>query len=339
MKQQQQQQQQPCLLASLPTRIRFAVNFQCGSTGNIVFHFNPQFEDGGHVVCNTKTFGSWGPEEKKMQMPFQKGKCFEIRFQVRNEGFNVLVNGNYFVQYPHRIPFHEVDTITIEGIVQVSSINFQPPDYAWPPAPSTVITQIPGINFLPPVPRVPAFPNTLYTSQLYPLPFSTFIPGGLYPSRNIIVSGSILLTANMFTINLICGNDIAFHLNPRFTEKAVVRNTKINYTWGSEERSLPGFMPFTQGQPFTILIRCEMHCFKVSVNGQHQFDYNHRMKNLASINQLEPNSCYWNLLPESRGHVSPIFCISPLPDPVIPTQQALNKSLLCGIELRTPVIC
>ncbi|XP_051849168.1 galectin-9B-like isoform X2 [Antechinus flavipes] len=120
----------------------FAVNFQCGSTGNIVFHFNPQFEDGGHVVCNTKTFGSWGPEEKKMQMPFQKGKCFEIRFQVRNEGFNVLVNGNYFVQYPHRIPFHEVDTITIEGIVQVSSINFQPPDYAWPPAPSTVIMMV-----------------------------------------------------------------------------------------------------------------------------------------------------------------------------------------------------
>ncbi|XP_051848314.1 galectin-9-like isoform X2 [Antechinus flavipes] len=279
-----------CLPASPPTRIRFAVNFQYGFTGNnIAFHFNPRFENGGFVVCNTKQYGSWGPEERKMQMPFQKGKPFEIRFQVQNEGFNVLVNGNYFVQYLHRIPFHEVDTITIEGIVQVSYINFQPPDYAWPPAPSTVITQTvyPGINSAPPVPSAPAFPNTLCTSQLYPLPFSTFIPGGLYPFRNIIVSGSILLPANMFTINLRCGNDIAFHLNPRFTEKAVVRNTKINYTWGSEERSLPGFMPFTPGQPFMILIRCEMHCLKVSVNGQHQFDYNHRMKNLASINQLE----------------------------------------------------
>ncbi|KAM9005287.1 galectin-9 isoform X3 [Sarcophilus harrisii] len=255
---------------------RFSVNFQCGFTGNnIAFHFNPRFENGGFVVCNTKQFGSWGPEERKMQMPFQKGTPFEIRFQVQNEAFNVLVNGNHFVQYLHRIPFQQVDTISIEGIVQVSYINFQ------------TQTVYPAINSVPPVPSAPALPNTMYTSPLYPLPFSTLIPGGLYPSRNIIVSGSILLTADMFTINLRCGNDIAFHLNPRFKEKAVVRNTKINYSWGSEERSLPGFMPFIQGQGFTILIRCEMHCLKVSINGQHQFDYNHRMKNLGSINQLE----------------------------------------------------
>ncbi|XP_074119775.1 galectin-9-like isoform X2 [Sminthopsis crassicaudata] len=269
---------------------RFAVNFQCGFTGNnIAFHFNPRFENGGYVVCNTKTFGSWGPEERKMQMPFQKGTPFEIRFQVQNEAFIVSVNGNYFVPYLHRMPFHKVDNISIEGIVQVSYITFQPPNYAWPPAPSTVITQTiyPGINSVPPLPSAPPFPNSMYTSQLYPLPFSAMIAGGLYPSRNIIVSGSILLTANMFTINLRCGNDIAFHLNPRFTEKAVVRNTKINHSWGSEERSLPSFMPFIQGQPFTVHIRCEMHCLKVSVNGQHQFDYNHRMKNLSCINQLE----------------------------------------------------
>uniref|UniRef100_A0A4X2KPY8 Galectin n=1 Tax=Vombatus ursinus TaxID=29139 RepID=A0A4X2KPY8_VOMUR len=255
---------------------RFSVNFQHGFDGNnIAFHFNPRFESGGVVVCNTKQNGSWGQEERRMKMPFQKGAPFEIRFQVQSTDFKVIVNGNYFIQYQHRIPFHQVDTIAIEGIVQVSYINFQ--------------TQMlfPGIHSAPQMHGAPVFPSLPVTNQLYPLPFSTSIFGGLYPSRNIIVSGIILSAADKFTINLRCGNDIAFHLNPRFKENAVVRNTQINYSWGPEERGLPRSMPFTRGQPFLVQIKCEIHCLKVSVNGLHQFDYNHRIKNLCSINQLE----------------------------------------------------
>lgn len=57
-----------------------------------------------------------------------------------------------------------------------------------------------------------------------------------------------------FYINLCSGRDIAFHLNPRFDENAVVRNTQINSCWGSEERSLPRQMPFFRGQSFSV--RC-----------------------------------------------------------------------------------
>ena len=50
------------------------VNFQTGFSGNdTAFHFNPQFEEGGYVVCNMKQNGQWVPEERKTQMPFQKG--------------------------------------------------------------------------------------------------------------------------------------------------------------------------------------------------------------------------------------------------------------------------
>lgn len=55
-----------------------------------------------------------------------------------------------------------------------------------------------------------------------------------------------------FHINLCSGKDIAFHLNPRFDEYAVVRNTKINDLWGTEERSLNRRMPFVQGQSFLV---------------------------------------------------------------------------------------
>ncbi|XP_057571585.1 galectin-9 isoform X2 [Hippopotamus amphibius kiboko] len=268
---------------------RFAVNFQTGYNDNdIAFHFNPRFENGGYVVCNTKQRGSWGPEERKMQIPFQRGNPFELCFLVQSSEFKVTVNRNLFMQYAHRVPFHCVNTICITGAVQLSSISFQPPGI-WQansaPMTQTIIHTMqstPGQMF-----PNPMIPPMAYPNPTYPIPFFTSIPGGLYPSKSIIVSGTILPSARRFYINLRSGNDIAFHLNPRFDENAVVRNTQINSSWGSEERSLPRKMPFFPGQSFSVWIMCEGHCLKVAVDGQHLCEYYHRLKNLPAINNLE----------------------------------------------------
>nr|XP_014597533.1 galectin-5 [Equus caballus] len=120
-----------------------------------------------------------------------------------------------------------------------------------------------------------------------PMPFFTNIPGGLYASKSILVSGTILPVAQRFHINLHSGNDIAFHLDVRFDQNAVVRNTQINGTWGCEERNLSGKMPFTQGRSFLVRITCEAHCLRVEVNGGHLCEYEHRLQNLPNINKLE----------------------------------------------------
>ena len=105
---------------------RFVVNFQNSFNGNdIAFHFNPRFEEGGYVVCNTKQNGQWGPEERKMQMPFQKGMPFELCFLVQRSEFKVMVNKKFFVQYQHRVPYHLVDTIAVSGCLKLSFITFQ----------------------------------------------------------------------------------------------------------------------------------------------------------------------------------------------------------------------
>ncbi|MBW04536.1 Galectin-9, partial [Eschrichtius robustus] len=256
---------------------RFAVNFQSGYNDNdIAFHFNPRFEEGGYVVCNTKQKGSWGPEERKMQMPFQRGCPFELCFLVQSSEFKVMVNKNLFTQYAHRVPFHRVNAICVTGAVQLSYISFQT---------QTIIHTVqstPGQMF-----PNPMIPPMAYPNPSYPIPFFTSIPGGLYPSKSITVSGTILSNAQRFYINLCSGRDIAFHLNPRFDEDAVVRNTQINSRWGSEERSLSRQMPFFRGQSFSVWIMCEASFLKLAVDGQHLCEYYHRLKNLPAINSLE----------------------------------------------------
>uniref|UniRef100_A0A096P374 Galectin n=1 Tax=Papio anubis TaxID=9555 RepID=A0A096P374_PAPAN len=286
---------------------RFAVNFQTGFSGNdIAFHFNPRFEDGGYVVCNTRQNGSWGPEERKMHMPLQKGMPFDLCFLVQSSDFKVMVNGSLFVQYFHRVPFHRVDTISVNGSVQLSYISFQNPrtvpvqpafsmvpfsqPVCFPPKPKGRRQKPPGVRPANPAPITQTVIHTVQSApgQMFsPMPFVTTIPGGLYPSKSIILSGTVLPSAQRFHINLCSGSHIAFHLNPRFDENAVVRNTQINNCWGSEERSLPRKMPFVRGQSFSVWILCDAHCLKVAVDGQHLFEYYHRLRNLPAINKLE----------------------------------------------------
>uniref|UniRef100_A0A8C2UVK8 Galectin n=1 Tax=Chinchilla lanigera TaxID=34839 RepID=A0A8C2UVK8_CHILA len=294
---------------------RFSVNFQTGFSDNdIAFHFNPRFEDGGYVVCNTKQKGNWGPEERKIQMPFQKGKAFELCFLVQRSQFKVMVNKRVFVQYPHRVPFHLADTISVAGPLQLSYISFQSfhvqpafsaPQFSQPahfpqkprgrrPKPQGIWPAYPGLVIQPPMHGAPGpvFSNpgilpTVYPNQSYPIPYFTSIPGGLHPSRVITVSGIVLPNAKRFDINLRCGSNIAFHLNPRFDENTVVRNTQIKGRWGLEERRLSVKMPFRQGQSFLVAIICEGHCYRVTVDGHHLLEYAHRLTDLRAINHLE----------------------------------------------------
>ncbi|XP_070249214.1 galectin-9B-like [Myotis yumanensis] len=124
---------------------RFEVNFQTGlSDKDIAFHFNPRFEDGGYVVCNTKRNGRWEQEEKMKINPFQMGIPFEISFLVENSGFQVMVNGNFFMNYIHRVPFHRVDTISFIGGLEVTQISIEPPSCLQAIAAPIVQKVIPG---------------------------------------------------------------------------------------------------------------------------------------------------------------------------------------------------
>ncbi|XP_041097241.1 galectin-9-like isoform X2 [Polyodon spathula] len=268
----------------LPGSEGFVVNLQCGShqspRPDIALHFNPRYEGAQqYVVCNTLQNQNWGSEERKYEMPLQRGTSFTLMILVNPNSYKVAVNGNHFLEFAHRIPIFRVNTIVVEGGVEVTSIIFQNP------TPQFVAAQTfhPQFAAAPAFPPVPAYP----APQSYTVPYKSFINGGLYPSRTFTIQGYIHPTATRFHVNFKYNSGIAFHLNPRLDEGTVVRNSLLGEQWGPEERKLPAGMPFARGQAFMMAIVCESHRYSVSVNGKHCFDFNHRVSQLQQIDVLE----------------------------------------------------
>ncbi|XP_053461391.1 galectin-4 isoform X1 [Nycticebus coucang] len=268
---------------------RFFVNFLVGQDpgADIAFHFNPRFDGWDKVVFNTMQGGKWGSEERKRSMPFHKGAAFELVFMVMAEHYKVVVNGTPFYEYGHRLPLQMVTHLQVDGDLQLQSINFiggQPPPHQRPMH-NPPFPQGPGhchqqLNSLPTMEGPPTFNP--------PVPFYGRLQGGLTARRTIIIKGYVLPTGKSFAINFKVGSsgDIALHINPRMGEGAVVRNSFLNGSWGSEERKIP-INPFGPGQFFDLSIRCGVDRFKVYANGQHLFDFSHRLSAFQRVDMVE----------------------------------------------------
>ncbi|KAG8561028.1 hypothetical protein GDO81_015222, partial [Engystomops pustulosus] len=140
-----------------------------------------------------------------------------------------------------------------------------------------------------PTPGQPGQPGQPSAPSISPgplkVPHQISLPSGLEKGMVLTVHG--IPTGKRFVIDFVDGQDIAFHFNPRFDERpnVVVRNSMSRGNWGSEERKSPKF-PFVQNQPFKLQILFEPDCYKVAVNNENLFQYNHRLKNFSKINVI-----------------------------------------------------
>lgn len=90
----------------------------------------------------------------------------------------------------------------------------------------------------------------------------------IHTGSRIFVRGVIPVGANRFEINLLEGfsdtDDIAFHFNPRFDSRQIVKNHRQNGQWGQEENQpFPSYMPLIQGSPIDLQISCERDRYTV----------------------------------------------------------------------------
>lgn len=121
--------------------------------------------------------------------------------------------------------------------------------------------------------QVPDVPYKEYDSRL----------GG---SCNIYISGRLsILSSKAFVVNLGSSGNlgvvkvIPFHMSIRPEEKAIVRNSRENETWGVEERNLVnhGGFPIQTGTPFDMLLSKNANKILVAINGQFAFEFAHRL--------------------------------------------------------------
>ncbi|XP_055992819.1 galectin-4-like [Sorex fumeus] len=249
---------------------RFVVNFALGPdpvAHDIAFHFNPRFDGWNKVIFNSRLSGQWGQEEELKRIPFKNGEHFEVLVTVTEQHYKVLVNGNLFYEYGHRTPIQNITHLYVDGDMTLQSVNFLGSYFS--------SSEGPGVDLQSPV-NLPAMEGPPVFNP--PVPFLQKLQGGMVTHRTIIIRGFIPLSAKRFHINFNVGTtgQIALHINPRMDEKAVVRNSFQNGVWGSEERSI-SYNPFGPGKYFDLSIRASTYHFKVFANGQHVFDYKHRV--------------------------------------------------------------
>uniref|UniRef100_A0A3Q0R6F1 Galectin n=1 Tax=Amphilophus citrinellus TaxID=61819 RepID=A0A3Q0R6F1_AMPCI len=205
-------------------------------------------------------------------------------------------------------------------------IQYQPPQPPAPiqaqlPNPTPAPVPGPATSIHPSVPGWPAHPGWPYNPGQSGWPGqnpSIMPPHWLPPTSGPLVShmqgtGRASVLSGYFTgllsllfrpasVYLLClfdlfcwymfssvGNDIAFHINPRFNEGAkqvVVRNHKLGERWGAEERDLKGPFPFALGSPFEMKILCTPEAFRVAVNNIPLFEFRHRIRELNQIDRI-----------------------------------------------------
>ncbi|KAF9411965.1 hypothetical protein HW555_009379, partial [Spodoptera exigua] len=231
---------------------RFAINLQCGPKmhpgEDIAFHFNPRFVQ-NTLVRNHFACSGWGTEEVSNGVPMKAGECFEVLIHCYYYNFKVEVNGIFACEFNHRIDFDQISHIMVDGDVTIHQISFE------------------GLN-------PPQDPKLM-------IPCVVPVPGDMRPGRTVRVKGVTPCGVKRFAVNLQCGpnlhpdEDIAFHFNPRFCQKAVVRNHFIWSGWGPEETQGP--LPLSSGEPFEVFIHCYKHAFKAFLNGSEICDFNHRI--------------------------------------------------------------
>ena len=119
--------------------------------------------------------------------------------------------------------------------------------------------------------------------------------GGLFSLRSTMAIGVIDFKVGMaietvfitpssgrVALNLQDAQDnIYLHVNPRWDTHALVLNSRLNGTWGTEER--PGGFDFSSGVPTTIRVEAFADHFKILNNGKVLQEYKYRSFDITKI--------------------------------------------------------
>lgn len=262
------------MVPKVPTE--FSVSLQRGvdeDIADIYFHLSARFGDTPMVVRNTRSGGSWGMEEHQGPVPFTPLQPFLLVLISYLDTIETEVNGSPQFTFKIRqgLPLSNITHLAIKGSVTIWSIH---------------------------VP-VESLPRNLRLS----------IPGHMKVGDMAFIRGTPPQGAEKFVVNVQCGpgkmDDITFHINPQFPKGAVVRNSRLDEQWGQEETN--GSMPFTEDQPFDLIIAASSLGYHTWVDGKEFADFTHRQDiNTATTLFIEGDlNCERIVIDSAQCHLPP----------------------------------
>uniref|UniRef100_G3U1J9 Galectin n=3 Tax=Loxodonta africana TaxID=9785 RepID=G3U1J9_LOXAF len=99
------------------------VDFHTGTSekSDIAFHFRVYF--GHRVVMNSLQAGGWKREVAVSHMLFSDGQHFDLRFLVLQNEYQVIVNGQHYCSFAHRLPPGSVKMVQVWRDISLSSVD------------------------------------------------------------------------------------------------------------------------------------------------------------------------------------------------------------------------
>lgn len=216
----------------------FNVNLMAGpkyAQDNIPMHVSFRRKEKS-TVFNTFSDGAWGKEEKKKE-PFKEDEPFDLRIRAHDNHFEVFANKKELHNFEYRQPLNSINHLFISGDVQLSGVS--------------------------------------WGGKYYPVPYQAGVEGGFTPGKKLFISGVPDKKAKNFQVNLLAGQDIAFHVSVRFDEKHVVRNSQQGGQWQAEEKE--GKLPLDKDVAFDMTIVNEPFAFQLFFNNNHFCSFAHRL--------------------------------------------------------------
>ncbi|KAE9551370.1 hypothetical protein FO519_005424 [Halicephalobus sp. NKZ332] len=112
------------LLYGMPTGKQFQVNL-LGQNGDILFHFNPRFNENA-VVRNSSVGGTWGNEEREGGFPFKKDTAFDLIIVNEPYSIQIFIDNERFGTFAHRTsnPAFDYAGITVDGDLELTGLEF-----------------------------------------------------------------------------------------------------------------------------------------------------------------------------------------------------------------------
>ncbi|KPM09584.1 galectin-like protein 5 [Sarcoptes scabiei] len=257
-----------------------------GQQSDIAFHFNPRFGEDS-VVMNSFQSGRWDNEIIEEEFPFESGKTFCLILKVKNDGFEIIVDGEVFAFFPHRYNFNIISRLHIEGRLKIDIIKFE--KYEEIESSSTsedseesdedvderpIYFNDPEIPFFYLNPELFSRPCRVNISGMIEQPFDEYFAINFADSQGNEEQEE-------FT-------DIPIHLSIRANQRKIIRNALINDEWGPEETFLNEPFGLYPGTIFNITVATYEEKAVIHINGRHAFDFLYRTA-LDEIDSIEIN--------------------------------------------------